>query len=95
MLPRDNHYGGWPRSGEIDMMESKGIKQPHIFLKIFNNIRQHLRSKRNFHIFFSVLYIEKFHGIKGKERIYIYLRLVHLRKLLETTFCGFLTLQEI
>ncbi|XP_078332515.1 beta-1,3-glucan-binding protein-like [Crassostrea virginica] len=24
MLPRDNHYGGWPRSGEIDMMESKG-----------------------------------------------------------------------
>lgn len=24
MLPRDNHYGGWPRSGEIDLMESKG-----------------------------------------------------------------------
>ncbi|XP_076449798.1 beta-1,3-glucan-binding protein-like [Babylonia areolata] len=24
MLPRDNHYGGWPRSGEIDIMESRG-----------------------------------------------------------------------
>ncbi|KAL4234516.1 hypothetical protein ACF0H5_006159 [Mactra antiquata] len=24
MLPKDSHYGGWPRSGEIDMMESRG-----------------------------------------------------------------------
>nr|ACN22491.1 endo-1,3-beta-D-glucanase [Littorina sitkana] len=24
MLPRDSHYGGWPRSGEIDIMESRG-----------------------------------------------------------------------
>ncbi|XP_062622092.1 beta-1,3-glucan-binding protein-like [Saccostrea cucullata] len=24
LLPRDNHYGGWPRSGEIDLMETKG-----------------------------------------------------------------------
>jgi hypothetical protein len=24
MLPRDSHYGGWPRSGEIDLMESRG-----------------------------------------------------------------------
>jgi hypothetical protein len=24
MLPRDNVYGGWPRSGEIDIVESKG-----------------------------------------------------------------------
>ncbi|KAK3088787.1 hypothetical protein FSP39_023702 [Pinctada imbricata] len=24
LLPRDNHYGGWPRSGEIDIMESRG-----------------------------------------------------------------------
>nr|AAP74223.1 beta-1,3-glucanase [Pseudocardium sachalinense] len=24
MLPRDSVYGGWPRSGEIDMMESRG-----------------------------------------------------------------------
>ncbi|VDI15769.1 Hypothetical predicted protein, partial [Mytilus galloprovincialis] len=23
MLPRDWHYGGWPRSGEIDIMESR------------------------------------------------------------------------
>merc|ERR1711963_1111668 len=24
MLPRSNAYGGWPRSGEIDIMESRG-----------------------------------------------------------------------
>ncbi|XP_060563567.1 beta-1,3-glucan-binding protein-like [Ruditapes philippinarum] len=27
MLPRDSHYGGWPRSGEIDIMESRGNTQ--------------------------------------------------------------------
>jgi len=26
MLPKDNKYGGWPRSGEIDIMESRGNK---------------------------------------------------------------------
>lgn len=25
LLPRDNHYGNWPRSGEIDLMETKGM----------------------------------------------------------------------
>lgn len=24
MLPRYNEYGGWPASGEIDIMESRG-----------------------------------------------------------------------
>jgi beta-glucanase (GH16 family) len=24
MLPKSSVYGGWPRSGEIDIMESKG-----------------------------------------------------------------------
>ncbi|BFZ12779.1 hypothetical protein BsWGS_15818 [Bradybaena similaris] len=24
MMPRDSHYGGWPASGEIDIMESRG-----------------------------------------------------------------------
>lgn len=24
MLPVSYHYGGWPRSGEIDIMESRG-----------------------------------------------------------------------
>jgi len=27
MLPRDSHYGGWPASGEIDIMESRGNSQ--------------------------------------------------------------------
>jgi len=24
MMPKDSVYGGWPRSGEIDLMESRG-----------------------------------------------------------------------
>ena len=24
MVPDEEHYGGWPRSGEIDIMESRG-----------------------------------------------------------------------
>jgi beta-glucanase (GH16 family) len=24
LLPADNNYGGWPASGEIDIMESRG-----------------------------------------------------------------------
>jgi beta-glucanase (GH16 family) len=24
MMPKDNSYGGWPTSGEIDIMESRG-----------------------------------------------------------------------
>lgn len=27
MLPRDNKYGGWPMSGEIDIMESRGNRK--------------------------------------------------------------------
>ncbi|KAK7498943.1 hypothetical protein BaRGS_00009752 [Batillaria attramentaria] len=27
MMPKDSHYGGWPRSGEIDIMESRGNMQ--------------------------------------------------------------------
>lgn len=27
MMPRHSVYGGWPRSGEIDIMESKGNEQ--------------------------------------------------------------------
>ena len=24
MMPEEDHYGGWPKSGEIDIMESTG-----------------------------------------------------------------------
>jgi len=29
MMPADNAYGGWPRSGEIDIMEMVGVKPNH------------------------------------------------------------------
>lgn len=29
MMPRHSVYGGWPRSGEIDIMESKGNERLH------------------------------------------------------------------
>ncbi|KAH8717089.1 concanavalin A-like lectin/glucanase domain-containing protein [Phaeosphaeriaceae sp. PMI808] len=36
MLPRDNAYGEWPRSGEIDIMESRG--NDHTYKQGGNNI---------------------------------------------------------
>lgn len=27
MMPRNSVYGGWPRSGEIDLVESRGNRQ--------------------------------------------------------------------
>ncbi|KAK7505726.1 hypothetical protein BaRGS_00002997, partial [Batillaria attramentaria] len=29
MMPTENHYGGWPKSGEIDIMESRGNLHYH------------------------------------------------------------------
>ncbi|GFR79102.1 beta-1,3-glucan-binding protein [Elysia marginata] len=26
LMPKDNKYGAWPRSGEIDIMESRGFR---------------------------------------------------------------------
>ena len=29
MMPKEKHYGGWPQSGEIDIMESSGKTVSH------------------------------------------------------------------
>ena len=66
MLPRDNHYGGWPRSGEIDMMESKGIKQQHVFFQRCL-ITSLTKKQKEFDIFFSILYALR-NFMEGKEK---------------------------
>lgn len=34
MMPSDNEYGGWPRSGEIDIMENVGYEPNHIYTTV-------------------------------------------------------------
>ena len=33
MMPADNHYGGWPKSGEIDIMEATGRRLDYSVLQ--------------------------------------------------------------
>uniref|UniRef100_A0A2C9LIG3 GH16 domain-containing protein n=1 Tax=Biomphalaria glabrata TaxID=6526 RepID=A0A2C9LIG3_BIOGL len=38
MVPKDSKYGGWPRSGEIDIMESKGNPGPDFVEKVTSHL---------------------------------------------------------
>ncbi len=43
MLPTDWKYGGWPRSGEIDIMEHVGYDMGHIHGTIHTNAYNHIK----------------------------------------------------
>jgi beta-glucanase (GH16 family) len=42
MLPTDWAYGGWPKSGEIDMMENVGFKKDSVFFSIHTESFNHI-----------------------------------------------------
>jgi beta-glucanase (GH16 family) len=42
MLPTDSEYGGWPKSGEIDIMENVGFKPDSIFCSIHTQSFNHV-----------------------------------------------------
>ena len=42
MLPTDWNYGGWPKSGEIDIMENVGFKPDSIFCSIHTESFNHV-----------------------------------------------------
>ena len=42
MLPTDWEYGGWPKSGEIDIMENVGFKPDSIFCSIHTETFNHV-----------------------------------------------------
>ena len=42
MLPTDWNYGGWPKSGEIDIMENVGFKPDSIFCSIHTESVNHV-----------------------------------------------------
>jgi beta-glucanase (GH16 family) len=42
MLPTDNEYGGWPKSGEIDIMENVGFEPDSIFCSIHTQSFNHV-----------------------------------------------------
>lgn len=41
MLPRENQYGGWPRSGEIDIMEHVGYEPDSVFGTVHTEAYNH------------------------------------------------------
>jgi len=43
MLPVDDSYGGWPKSGEIDIMEFVGFEQDSIFGTVHTEAFNHLK----------------------------------------------------
>lgn len=48
MLPRDSSYGGWPRSGEIDIMESVGCTQDKVYGTVHTEAYNHMRHTERF-----------------------------------------------
>jgi len=43
MLPTDSSYGGWPRSGEIDIVEAVGCTQDKVYGTVHTNAFNHMR----------------------------------------------------
>jgi len=43
MMPTDSNYGGWPKSGEIDIMEALGRKHGHVFGTIHTGAYNHMK----------------------------------------------------
>merc|ERR1712048_589293 len=43
MMPTDSNYGGWPDSGEIDIMEALGRKHGHVFGTIHTGAYNHMK----------------------------------------------------
>jgi len=43
MMPTDSTYGGWPDSGEIDIMEALGRKHGHVFGTIHTGAYNHMK----------------------------------------------------
>lgn len=48
MLPVDNAYGGWPRSGEIDIMEAVGCTQHKVYGTIHTQAYNHMKHTEKF-----------------------------------------------
>lgn len=49
MMPNDSVYGGWPRSGEIDIMEHVGNKKDMLYMCIHTEGYNHRRKEQYFH----------------------------------------------
>ncbi|MCX7725843.1 MAG: glycoside hydrolase family 16 protein, partial [Chitinispirillaceae bacterium] len=43
MLPTDGEYGGWPKSGEIDIMENVGFEPNNIYFTIHTEAYNHTK----------------------------------------------------
>ena len=70
MLPTDNEYGGWPKSGEIDIMEHVGFDKDSIFGTVHTEAFNHMRNTHKSGSIFIENNEEEFHiyGIEWDEK---------------------------
>ena len=76
MMPQDARYGGWPRSGEIDIMEHVGNEPNKIYTCIHTESYNHRRSEQYYKIHMGENIPDQFHKYSllwEKDRITYYL----------------------
>lgn len=61
LLPDDDNYGGWPSSGEIDLMENVGYNPDSLFFTVHTEKYNHIKgTQKSMGVFDSTLY-SQFH----------------------------------
>merc|ERR1719215_117128 len=53
MMPTDSNYGGWPASGEIDIMEALGRSHGHVFGTIHTHAYNHMKGTQKGKSFYT------------------------------------------
>ena len=61
MLPQDNTYGYWPRSGEIDIMEHTGNKKDMLYLCIHTEMYNHTKTEQYYYTVSKENIADQFH----------------------------------
>lgn len=61
MLPSENQHGGWPRSGEIDIMEFVGYEADSVYSTVHTEAFNHLKGTQRGGQLFDESYSEAFH----------------------------------
>lgn len=74
MMPQNNAYGRWPRSGEIDIMEHVGNEKDLLYLCIHTEKYNHLRDEQYYYTVQKDNIVDQFHtyGFEWNENSFTY-----------------------
>lgn len=80
MLPTDSKYGGWPKCGEIDIMEHVGFSPDSVFSTVHTETYNHLKGTQVGKSIYAPLVTNQFHIYTmewGKHQIRSYIDGIH------------------